>query len=873
MPSNRRSNAAAKKNSRSRSQSANSKRTPSKAKGKARAKSAAPALPVLSSTQNDIVGVAVAVVAVAMFISVVAPSTAVVTSAVGNALTLAFGAGALLFPVALFVFAMTFFMDEDGPISGRVAGGLLLIVLAVLAMLSINLPGADTMPNMVIAPGTLETAGGYVGGGIAWGLLRLVGRIVGNVLLVGVIVAGVVVCGFSISGAVSKIHARLAEANDSIRERAEIRRAEREEARALAEAEAAAAWEEEEEERQASLFDEDGDRRTSFIGNRKTSVLKRGQDRAVGRRRKPAQADYELPFDEDEPEELDAFVEPAPATTVAEAAPTRLLVRDPEPAPEPEPAAEEPQGEAVPAFLSGKAKGRGKAKAKKEGPVGEQASGEVSAPDDGEQAYELPPMSILQTNPNSGKSAASEDALERTAYKLQQTLEEFKLRSRVVGWTAGPVVTTYQISLGEGERVSKIMGLQDEFQLALAAKSVRIFTMPGTSYVGIEVPNETKQSVFLADVLPEVKGGPLETAFGRDSEGKPVVVDLAKLPHLLVAGTTGSGKSVMLNSIVMSMLMRATPEQVRLIMVDPKRVEFADYAGLPHLYVPVVTEPKKAASALQWGVTEMERRLNVFAHYGVRQIKDYNKAVDEGRWADMDNPPKHMPYFVIVIDELADLMMVAGKDVESSIVRIAQLGRAAGIHLIVATQRPSADVVTGLIKANIDNRVALSVDNGMNSRIILDEKGAEKLLGNGDMLVKLRGRKPRRAQGCFVSDEEIQSCVAYVKDHAEADMHSDILTLVEPNMPGTASNASTGAPADDPLIWEAAKIVVDSQLGSTSGLQRALSVGYARAGRIMDMLEAKGVVGRASGSKPRDVLLDKEGLEDLQAAEADYREV
>ena len=856
MPSNRRSNAAAKKNSRSRSQSSSSRRSSSKAKAKPRAKAQAP---VLSSTQNDIVGVAVAVLAVAMFIAVVAPSTAVVTSAVGQALTLAFGAGALLFPVALFVFAMTFFMDEDGPISGRVAGGLLLVVLAVLAMLSINLPGVETMPDLVITPGTLESAGGYVGGGIAWGLLKLVGRVVGNVLLVGLIIAGIVVCGFSISGAVSKIHARLAEANDSIRERAEIRREERLEARARAEAEAAA-WADE-DERQVSLFDEDGDRGTSFIGNRKTSVLKRGRNLLLGRDRS-GQGDQEPSPVEDVAET------PATEPTPSEAAPTTLLVRDDAQAAE----QEQHEGESVPAFLSGKARGR---KGRhKDGPVGEQASGEVIAPDEGEQAYELPPMSILQTNPNSDKSAESDDALERTALKLQSTLEEFGLKSRVVGWTAGPVVTTYQISMGEGERVSKIMGLQEDLQLALAAKSVRIFTIPSTSYVGIEVPNDRTQPVFLADVLPEVKGGPLDTAFGRDSEGRPITVDLAKLPHLLVAGTTGSGKSVLLNSIVMSMLMRATPEQVRLIMVDPKRVEFSAYAGLPHLYVPVVTEPKKAASALAWGVTEMERRLNVFAHYGVRQIKDYNKAVEDGRWADMDNPPRHMPYFVIVIDELADLMMVAGKDVESSIVRIAQLGRAAGIHLIVATQRPSADVITGLIKANIDNRVALSVDNGMNSRIILDEKGAEKLLGNGDMLVKLRGRKPRRAQGCFVDDSEVAACVSYVRDHAEADFHNDILTLVEPGTPGAAGNgASNGAPGDDPLIWEAAKLVVDSQLGSTSGLQRALSVGYARAGRIMDMLEAKGVVGPANGSKPRDVLLDKEGLEDLMAAEADYGEV
>ena len=479
---------------------------------------------------------------------------------------------------------------------------------------------------------------------------------------------------------------------------------------------------------------------------------------------------------------------------------------------------------------------------------------------------------MLKVNPNSGVSAESDEELSSVAAKLQGTLEEFGLTSRVVGWVAGPSVTTFKIEMGEGERVSKITNLQDDIALSLASRSVRIFApIPGTSLVGIEIPNKTTQPVYLGDVLPYVKGGPLEAAFGRDSEGNPVVVDIAGLPHLLVAGTTGSGKSVLLNSIVMTILMRSTPEEVRLIMVDPKRVEFTYYAGLPHLYVPVVTEPNKAASALSWGVTEMERRLKVFEHYKVRDIKSYNRDVDGGKYAVMENPPKHMPYFVIVIDELSDLMMVAGRDVEASIVRIAQLGRAAGIHLIVATQRPSADVVTGLIKANIDNRVALSVDNGMNSRIILDQTGAERLLGHGDMLYKLRGSRPRRAQGCFVSEEEVEHVVDFIKEHHDTDYHDDILTAVSPVTPGGPSEAS--APADDPLLWEAADIVVNSQLGSTSSLQRALSVGYARAGRIMDMLENKGVVGPANGSKPRDVLLDKESLEDLKAAEQDFEEV
>jgi len=352
-----------------------------------------------------------------------------------------------------------------------------------------------------------------------------------------------------------------------------------------------------------------------------------------------------------------------------------------------------------------------------------------------------------------------------------------------------------------------------------------------------------------------------------------VIVDIASLPHLLVAGTTGSGKSVFLNGLVMTMLMRATPEELRLIMVDPKRVEFTFYEGLPHLYVPVVTDAHKAASALQWAVSEMERRLKVCSSTTRSATSSrYNRNVDGGKYGEMDNPPKHMPYFVIVIDELSDLMMVAGKTWSPPSSRIAQLGRAAGIHLIVATQRPSADVVTGLIKANIDNRVALSVDNGMNSRIILDQNGAERLLGHGDMLYKLRGMRPKRAQGCFVSQDEVEQVVAFIKEHRDADYHEDILTAVAPNEPGVPG-ASSGPQSDDPLIWEAAQLVVDSQLGSTSGIQRALSVGYARAGRIMDMLEAKGVVGPANGSKPREVLLDKDGLEELCNAESEYGEV
>ena len=869
MPSKRTPNAPKKRGTNQRGRAAAPKRA------------AAAVSPGLSPVQSDIVGVVLAVVAVAMLVSVVAPSSAVLTAAAHDLLALSFGAGALLVPVALFVFAMTFFFGDDGPISGHVAAGLALIVLAVLGLLSLNLAGAEAVPDVVFEPGRAELAGGYAGGALAWALLSLVGPIVGNVVLVGVIVAGIVVCGFSISGAIAKARGRISEAAEEHHARVEERRAQRI-IDAAADEEFVAVQQSSSRAR-ASLFDGDSEQATTFIGDRKTTVLKRGRsaqavaepsdgdseagegakttflDRAAKRHKGKATAG--APSAGEKPEHALFASDVEDESTPAEKAP--------EPAPK--------KGE-VPSFLRPKAKAAagqggatGEAKTEKR-PATPAAPAAITRPGDAAEGYELPPLSILRANTEFDGTYANEGELSATAAKLQGTLEEFGLTSKVEGWIAGPSVTTFKISMGEGERVNKIVNLEDDIALSLAAKSVRIFApIPGTSLVGIEIPNEKPQPVFLSDVLPYAKGGPLDCAFGRDSEGNPIVVDLAGLPHLLVAGTTGSGKSVLLNAIIMSMLMRATPEQVRLIMVDPKRVEFTGYAGLPHLYVPVVTEPRQAASALQWGVTEMERRLKVFEHYKVRDIKTFNKNVDGDKYAEMENPPKHMPYFVIVIDELADLMMVAGKDVESSIVRIAQLGRAAGIHLIVATQRPSADVVTGLIRANIDNRVALSVDNSLNSRIILDQKGAEQLLGKGDMLVKLRGKKPRRAQGCWVSDEEIEECVRFVRGQVTADYHEDILTAVVPTTPGTSE---PGAPKDDdPLVWEAARIVVESQLGSTSSLQRALSVGYARAGRIMDMLEAKGIVGPANGSKPREVLLDKEGLEDLQRAEQDFANV
>ena len=477
-------------------------------------------------------------------------------------------------------------------------------------------------------------------------------------------------------------------------------------------------------------------------------------------------------------------------------------------------------------------------------------------------------MDLLKVSKKTKKSQAFATELADTAARLQGTLEDFGIMATVVDWIAGPTVTLFEVDLPAGVRVNRITNLGDDIALALAAPGVRIFApIPGTHYVGIEVPNITRENVLLGDILKEAKGGPLEMAIGKDVEGRPIVSDLAKMPHLLIGGTTGSGKSVGINSMIMSMLMRATPSEVRFIMIDPKRVEFTPYNGIPHLYVPVVTEPKEAASALSWGVAEMERRLKVFSKVGARNIGQYNDKVQSGQ-IDAEEF-EELPYIVIIIDELADLMMNVGKEVEFSISRIAQLARAAGIHLIVATQRPSANVVTGLIKANITNRMSFNVASGLDSRVILDTAGAESLIGNGDLLLsKPEFAKPVRIQGCYVGEDEISSVVEAIKAQGEPEYHNDILKTNLITLGASQPDGSGGSVEDDdPLIWEAAEIVVATGMGSTSNIQRKLKVGYSRAGRIMDMLEEKGVVGPANGSKPRDVLVDAMELETLKAFE------
>lgn len=480
------------------------------------------------------------------------------------------------------------------------------------------------------------------------------------------------------------------------------------------------------------------------------------------------------------------------------------------------------------------------------------------------EGFELPGMAVLKkTAESAARHKSSDNEMRSTAAVITETLATFDIPARVVDWVAGPTVTLYEVEIAKGVRLNRVTALADDLALSLAASTVRILApIPGKALVGIEVPNVRRSSVTLGDVLvPAHAGDPITLAIGKDVAGDPVLADLAKMPHLLIGGTTGSGKSVAINAMLMSILMRSTPTEVRLILIDPKRVELSLYNGVPHLYVPVVTEPKEAASALAWAVTEMERRLKVLQSAGARNIGAYNALVQSGKGPEGAG---ELPYLVIVIDELADLMMVAAKEVEDSICRIAQLARAAGIHLIVATQRPEANVVTGLIKANITNRIAFNVASAIDSRVVLDQPGAEKLVGLGDMLFSTPAwPKPKRIQGCFVSEDEIETVVDHLKKQSEPDYHEEILHLKVSSVGGGVASDED----DDPLLWEAADIVVTSAMGSTSMLQRRLKVGYARAGRIMDMLEAKGVVGPPDGSKPREVLVDIEDLEALKVFE------
>ena len=487
-----------------------------------------------------------------------------------------------------------------------------------------------------------------------------------------------------------------------------------------------------------------------------------------------------------------------------------------------------------------------------------------------DEHYEFPPITLL----SQGKGMSdknTEKALLATAEKLRRTLYSFGVSAKVENVSVGPAITRYELAPAEGVRVSKIANLSDDIALSLEAETIRIEApIPGKHTVGIEVPNKEKNMVPLRDIIESDNfinnKSKLAFALGKDVAGEIIVTDIAKMPHMLIAGATGSGKSVCINTLITSIIYKAKPSEVKLLMIDPKVVELSIYNGIPHLLIPVVTDPKKAAGALAWAVQEMVKRYSLFAEKKVRDMKGYNNLAEkEGN--------QKLPHIVVIIDELADLMMVAAKDVEDAICRLAQMARAAGMHLVIATQRPSVDVITGIIKANIPSRIAFSVSSQVDSRTILDGAGAEKLLGKGDMLFYPSGApKPTRIQGAFISDEEVENIVKFLKKDGETIYDENILETIENS--GTQEKASPEEEDDDqtdPLLDEAIDMVVETGQASTSFIQRRFKVGYARAGRIIDQMEQRGIISGYQGSKPREVLMSKERWEELKMAPSDMR--
>lgn len=724
-----------------------------------------------------------------------------------------FGLITYIIPFALFGIA-AFLVSNKGNVSAyiKVAAGIVFLILACTFLELVDHKGGSLGKSIakILTP-TIGTAGTYV------------------VIIIFMIICCVIITGKSLLQGVKtqsgKAYGKAKEDNARRRKEAELRRKEREQ------------------------------EKKKNTGNSEKEKKKRTDKHAVG-------VSFATTLTGKSPDMKEIAPEPAKEPVPEPEESPSFVINRAEPAPdveEAEPFAEEPY-EPV---RESKKKSGAMAAAEMERVAAAVAADEAKP----KKAYHFPPMNLLKRgNKTSGESDAH---LRETAMKLQQILQNFGVSVTVTNVSCGPAVTRYELQPEMGVKVSKIVGLTDDIKLNLAAADIRIEApIPGKAAVGIEVPNKENSAVMLRDLLEtaEFKNSQSKISFaaGKDIAGKVVVADIAKMPHLLIAGATGSGKSVCINTLIMSILYKASPEEVKLIMIDPKVVELSVYNGIPHLMIPVVTDPKKAAGALNWAVAEMMRRYQAFAEQNVRDMKGYNEKAASSPSIDGEEL-KIMPQIVIIVDELADLMMVAPGDVEEAICRLAQLARAAGIHLVVATQRPSVNVITGLIKANMPSRIAFSVSSGVDSRTIIDMNGAEKLLGKGDMLFYPSGyQKPARVQGAFVTDKEVQSVVEYLKNHnGDADYDNEIVQHVNTSEIGTGQGLGTGSEENerDMYFTEAGRLIIDKDKASIGMLQRTFKIGFNRAARIMDQLCEAGVVGGEEGTKPRKVLMSKEEFE------------
>lgn len=800
---------------------------------------------------------------------------------VGNAISSVsfglFGILAYLFPIILFL-SVTFAISNQGAreaVIKLIAGGCFLLFLAGLIQLIAD-KGDPSNPFSAFLNGFQNRSGGGFFGGIITGIFcPTIGKVGAYVVtIIALIISVVLFTGRSAIGGIKKGSKKVYDKTREGSERVREARSERRQLRMEKKAAAGVSFDTKlKKEEPASVMD-----RNPVISDEITALTDTDSPN-VGQRRKAAvfpTGTLEKPSDQVRPLQMEQESEPETEQEILPEIPPIVIHQEPQ-QPEEDLSSEEdlPSEEDLLYDFSEEvgALVRGNEVAAMEKNTSVDTEVRISAPKPlrKSKSYVYPPVSLL-TKGAKGKKGTNEAKLQETAQMLEQVLDTFGVRARVTDVSCGSTVTRYELQPDMGVKVSRIVGLADDLKLNLAAADIRIEApIPGKAAVGIEVPNQESTPVFFRELVEssEFQTEKSRIAFGagKDIGGKVIVADIAKMPHVLIAGATGSGKSVCINTIIMSILYRADPEDVKLIMIDPKVVELSVYNGIPHLLIPVVTDPKKAAGALHWAVQEMTDRYQKFAEVKVRKIEEYNDKIDAITDLPEEEKPARMPQIVVIVDELADLMMVAPGDVEDAICRLAQLARACGIHLVIATQRPSVNVITGLIKANMPSRIAFAVTSGVDSRTILDMVGAEKLLGKGDMLFYPQGLpKPLRVQGAFVSDQEVQAVVSFLKEQNGETVYDsaleDRVSAAAEQQGGSASDMMNGTgDGRDEYFLESARLIIDKDKASIGMLQRFFKIGFNRAARIMDQLEEAGVVGSEAGTKPREILMSAEQLE------------